>query len=107
MKNIGQMVKQAQELQERMSAMQAELAKHEVEGASGAGMIKVVVTGKGELRKVKIDPSLIDPKEPEVLEDLIVAAVNDARAKVEAHVAAEMGKLTGGLQLPPGMKLPF
>jgi nucleoid-associated protein EbfC len=70
-------------------------------------MVSVTVNGKGEARQVKIDPSLVDPEETEVLEDLIVAAFNDAKAKVEAHVAQEMSKLTGGLNLPAGMKLPF
>jgi DNA-binding YbaB/EbfC family protein len=76
-------------------------------GSAGGGMVSVTVNGKGEARQVKIDPSLVDPEETEVLEDLIVAAFNDAKAKVEAHVAEEMSKLTGGLNLPGGMKLPF
>ena len=70
-------------------------------------MVNVTMTGKGELRKVKIDPKLIDPNDVEMIEDLVVAACNDAKQKVEAHVAEEMKKLTGGLSLPPGMKLPF
>lgn len=107
MKNLGQLMKQAQEMQGRMQAMQAKLAEVELEGAAGGGMVKVTVNGKGEMRKLRIDPVLVDPKEVEVLEDLIVAAFNDAKAKVEAHVAAEMRKLTGGLDLPPGLKLPF
>ena len=107
MKNLGQLMKQAQEMQGRMQAMQQKLAEIELEGTSGGGMVKVTVNGKGEMRRLKIDPALVDPQEVEVLEDLIVAAFNDAKAKAEAHLAAEMQKLTGGLSLPPGLKLPF
>ncbi|MBM3597037.1 MAG: YbaB/EbfC family nucleoid-associated protein [Alphaproteobacteria bacterium] len=107
MKNLGQMMKQAQQMQAKMAEMQAKLDQIEVTGAAGGGMVQVTLNGKGDMRKVKIDPSLVDPKDVEVLEDLILAAANDAKAKVEAHVAAEMAKLTGGLNLPPGLKLPF
>ena len=107
MKNLGQLMKQAQEMQSRMQAMQEKLAELELEGAAGGGMVKVTINGRSEVRRVKIDPSLADPKEVEVLEDLIVAACNDAKTKVEARVAEEMQKLTGGLPLPPGLKLPF
>lgn len=107
MKNLGQMMKQAQEMQARMAEMQAQLEHHEVTGASGGGMVAVTLNGKGELRRIKIDPSLIDPKEPEILEDLIVAAHKDAKTKVEQHLADEMAKLTGGLKLPGNMKFPF
>jgi len=107
MKNLGQMIKQAQQMQAKMAEMQAKLDQIEVTGAAGGGMVQVTLNGKGDMRKVKIDPSLVDPKDVEVLEDLILAAANDAKAKVEAHVAAEMAKLTGGLNLPPGLKLPF
>lgn len=107
MKNINQMMKQAQQLQEKMAEMQERMNQVEMEGASGGGMVKVKVNGKGEMRGITIDPSLVDPKEVEVLEDLIMAAFNDAKAKVETHVAEEMGKITGGLNLPGGMKLPF
>lgn len=107
MKNLGQMMKQAQEMQARMGQMQAELAAREVSGVSGGGMVTVTLNGKGDMRGLKIDPSLIDPNETEVLEDLIKAAHNDARAKTEALMAEEMAKLTGGLKLPPGFKLPF
>jgi hypothetical protein len=78
-----------------------------VTGASGGGLVQVTLTGKGDARGVKIDPSLVKEGEAEVLEDLIVAALNDAKAKVEARVAEEMKKVTGGMNLPPGMKLPF
>jgi nucleoid-associated protein EbfC len=107
MKNLGQMMKQAQEMQARMAEMQARLDQVEMTGASGGGLVQVTLTGKGEMRKLTIDKSLVDPNEVEVLEDLILAAFTDAKQRVEAHVAEEMGKLTGGLKLPPGMKLPF
>jgi DNA-binding YbaB/EbfC family protein len=107
MKNLGQMLKQAQAMQARMAELQSQLEQVEMTGGAGGGMVSVTVNGKGEARQVKIDPSLVDPEETEVLEDLIVAAFNDAKAKVEAHVAEEMSKLTGGLNLPGGMKLPF
>ncbi|MBW8726370.1 MAG: YbaB/EbfC family nucleoid-associated protein [Inquilinus limosus] len=107
MKNLGQMMKQAQEMQAKMAEMQERLADIEVPGQAGAGMIAVVLNGKGELRSLKIDPKLVDPSEVEVLEDLIVAAFNDAKGKVEDAVQAETSKLMGGLKLPPGMKLPF
>ena len=107
MKNLGQMMKQAQQMQAKMAEMQAQLETVEMTGASGGGLVQVTVGGKGDLRRVKLDKSLIDPNEVEVLEDLIVAAFNEAKTRVEAHVAQEMAKVTGGLQLPPGMKLPF
>ncbi len=107
MKNFGQMMKQAQEMQAKMAEMQARLEQVEMTGAAGGGLVQVTLTGKGEMRKVKIDKSLADPNEVEVLEDLVLAAFNDAKQRVEVHVAEEMSKLTGGLKLPPGMKLPF
>ncbi len=107
MKNLGQMMKQAQEMQAKMAEMQEQLAEIEVTGASGGGMIKVTLNGKGEMRKVAIDPALVDPDEVEVLEDLIVAATNDAKSKAEAKVAEKMRELTGGLNLPPGFSLPM
>ncbi len=107
MKNLGQMMKQAQEMQAKMAEMQERLAAVEVTGASGGGMIQVTLNGKGEMRKIAIDPALMDPNEVEVLEDLIVAATNDAKVKVEAQAAQRMSELTGGLNLPPGFKLPF
>lgn len=107
MKNLGQMLKQAQEVQSKMAEMQDKLAATELTGASGGGMVKLTLNGKNEMRAIKIDAGLLDPKDVEMLEDLIVAAFNDAKAKVDAHMAEEMAKITGGLQLPPGMKLPF
>ena len=107
MKNLGQMMKQAQQLQTRMAEMQAKMAELEVTGTSGGGMVAVTMTGKGEVKRVKLDPKLAEPAEIEVLEDLIAAACNDARAKSEALMAEEMGKVTGGLSRPPGFQLPF
>jgi DNA-binding YbaB/EbfC family protein len=107
MKNLGNLMKQAQQMQAKMGEMQAELGTMEIDGAAGGGMVKVVVNGKGDLRRLKIDPSLCTPDEVEVLEDLIVAACNDARAKAEDLAQSKMAQLTSGLPLPPGMKLPF
>lgn len=107
MKNINEMMKKAQDLQKKMAEMQERMNLIEMTGSSGAGMVKITVNGKGEMNAITIDPALLDPKEAEVLEDLIVAAFNDAKTKVDTHVAEEMGKLTGGLGLPGGMKLPF
>jgi nucleoid-associated protein EbfC len=107
MKNLGNMLKQAQQMQTRMQEMQAKLEATEVEGASGGGMVKVRLTGKGDLRRVIIDPALMNAEEREVLEDLLVAAHADAKQKVEATMAEEMQKATAGINLPPGMKLPF
>lgn len=105
MKNLGQLMKQAQSMQNRMEEVQAELAAAVVEGESGAGLVVVTLTGKGEMKRIKIDPSLL--ADGEVLEDLIVAAHTDAKAKSEAMAQDKMSELTGGLTLPPGMKLPF
>ncbi len=107
MKNLGQMMKQAQQMQVRMQEMQDKLGAVEVTGVSGGGMVSITLNGKGEMRGVKIDPSLFNGDDAEVVEDLIVAAFSDAKSKVEAHVAEEMSKVTGGLNLPPGMTLPF
>ena len=107
MKNLGQMMKQIQGMQSQMQEMQSALERMEMTGQAGGGMVNVTLSGKGEMRRVKIDPKLLDPAEIEVLEDLILAAAKDAKAKVDEHVASEMSKLTGGLPLPPGMKLPF
>ena len=107
MNNLGEMLKQAQEMQSKMAEMQAKLEGIEVTGASGGGLVTVTLGGKGDVRKIKIDPSIVDAREVEVLEDLITAGVNDAKAKLEVRVADEMAKITGGLNLPPGLKLPF
>jgi DNA-binding YbaB/EbfC family protein len=106
-KNINQLMKQAQQMQNRMAEMQAKLAEVEMSGQSGGGMVTALMNGKGELRKITLSKEIVDPAEIEMLEDLIIAAVADAKNKIEAHVAGETQKLMGGLPLPPGMKLPF
>jgi len=90
-----------------MAAAQDTIARLEVEGQSGAGLVKITMTGKGTVTRVAIDPSLVVASEKEMLEDLIAAALNDARAKADARAAEEMSKVAGGLNLPPGLKLPF
>jgi DNA-binding YbaB/EbfC family protein len=108
MKNLGQMLKQAQEMQGRMAKVQEELAAMEVVGKAGAGTVVVTLNGKGEARGVKIDPALLSgPEDVEVLEDLMVAAINDAKSQVEAKTQEKMSEITGGIQLPPGFKMPF
>ena len=107
MVNIGNMMKQAQQIQKKMSEAQEKLKSIEVEGSSGGGMVKVISTAKGEIKKVSIDPSLMKDSEKEITEDLIVAAINDAKQKAESAAQEEMKNITGGLALPPGMKLPF
>jgi nucleoid-associated protein EbfC len=107
MKNLSQMLKQAQEMQSKMAEMQTALAELEVTGQSGGGFVTVTVNGKGDIKRVKIDPKLVDPNEIAVLEDLIVAAARDAKTKADTQVQEQMAKLTGGLQLPAGFKLPF
>ena len=107
MKNLGQMLKQAQEMQAKIQEIQDGLTNMEVIGTSGAGMCQVTMNGNGEARHVKIDQALVTPDDVEVLEDLILAAINDAKAKAKEKSQEEMQKLTGGLQLPPGFQLPF
>ena len=101
------MMKQAQQMQSKMAEMQASMETIEVTGSSGGGLIKVTLNGKSEVKGIKIDPSLLDANEIEILEDLITAAFNDAKTKVETLMQEEMAKVTGGLKLPPGMNLPF
>ena len=103
--NLMKMMQQAQQIQGRMQQMQEELAGLEITGQSGAGLVKVTLNGKMEARAVKIDPSLIKPDEAEMLEDLILAAFQDAKGKVETEVQAKMQEVTGGLPIPPGLKL--
>ena len=105
MKNFAEMMKQAQALQGRMADMQAELERTLIEGRSGGGMVVVTLSGKGDMTGLKIDQSLLKPEEAEILEDLIVAAHSDAKAKVERLMQEKMQSLTGGLPLPPGLKL--
>jgi DNA-binding YbaB/EbfC family protein len=107
MKDMFGMMKQAKELQSRMQAMQDEIAALTIDGSAGGGLVKVTVNGKSEVKSLSIDPSLVKPEEVEILEDLIVAALGDARAKAEAALADKMREVTGGLSLPPVMKLPF
>lgn len=105
--NIQKIMKQAQDAQNKIAEMQKRLEEEETEGSSGGGMIVVRMSGKGALKKISIDKSLIDPNEKEMLEDLIIAAFNDAKQKVEQSANEQMSKIAGGLGLPPGMKLPF
>jgi nucleoid-associated protein EbfC len=105
--DMAKIMKQAQEMQSRMADAQGRLDAIEVEGEAGAGLVRATASAKGELRRLSIDPSLFVPEEREVVEDLIVAAVRDAQGKAVAAAQAEMAKVTEGLDLPPGMKLPF
>ncbi len=107
MKNLGKMMQQAQQMQAKMAEMRTALDSMEVEGQSGGGMVTVTMTGKHEVRAVRIDPSLISPEDAEVLEDLIAAACNEASGKVEDMMREKVKEMTGGLELPPGMSLPF
>ena len=103
---MGNLMKQAQQMQAKMAKAQEELAQMEVTGESGAGMVKVTMTGSHNIRRVEIDDSLMDD-DKEMLEDLIAASFNDAVRRVEEQNKEKMGALTGGMQLPPGMKMPF
>ena len=107
MKDIMGMMKAASEMKSKMEAMQAELAELVVEGRSGGGMVVVALSGKGDVRGIKIDPSLLKPEDAEVIEDLIVAAFTDAKGKSEEEMQRRMAEVTAGLPIPPGMKLPF
>ncbi|PLX38164.1 MAG: YbaB/EbfC family nucleoid-associated protein [Hyphomicrobiales bacterium] len=101
------MMKQAKDLQSKMASLQEEVGDLEVEGTAGAGMVTVRLTGKGEMKGLTIDPSLLKEDEAEILEDLIIAAHADAKGKAEAALQEKTQELMGGLGLPPGMKLPF
>jgi DNA-binding YbaB/EbfC family protein len=105
--DMAKLMKQAQEFQAKMTEVQDRLESIEVTGEAGAGLVKVTATAKGAVRAVAIDPSLFRPEEREGVEDLIVAAIQDAQARASAAAQSEMGRLTEGLDLPPGMKLPF
>ncbi|MDP4840689.1 MAG: YbaB/EbfC family nucleoid-associated protein [Alphaproteobacteria bacterium] len=107
MTNIGQLMKQAQQMQKKMQEVQAKLDNMSVEGTAGGGMINVVMTCKGEVKKITIDPNLVDKDEIEMLEDLITAALNDAKGKAQTLMDKEMAGVTGGMGLPSGMKFPF
>jgi DNA-binding YbaB/EbfC family protein len=105
MKNPFDLMKQVQQMQERAQRLQEELAAMEIAGESGGGLVRVTLNGKGDMKGVRIDPSLMKPEETEILEDLIMAASADAKVKVEAQMQGKMQELTGGLPLPPGLKL--
>lgn len=105
--NIANMMKQAKEMQAKMEKMQEKLGNLEVEGTSGGGMVSLTITGKGEMKKIAISDECMSPDDKEMLEDLIVAAYNDAKVKMDNKNAEEMQKITGGMGLPGGMKLPF
>lgn len=107
MKDLMGLMKQAQAMQEKMAEAQARLDETEVTGEAGAGLVSVVMTAKGDMKRMSIDKSLMDPDEPEILEDLVLAAHADARRKAEARQQEIMKEAAGGLQLPPGMNLPF
>ena len=107
MKNLEDIMQAAQNMQEELQKAQANLGNIEVEGAAGGGLVKVRATAKGEIKGLDIDDSLMTPDEKSVLEDLIAAAINDARAKADAKSQEEMSKMTSGLSLPPGFKMPF
>lgn len=105
LKDLGALMKQAQQMQQKVGELQQELAGMELVGVAGAGMVKVTVDGRGATRRVEIDPSLFAPADRAVVEDLVVAACNDARVRVEQAVAERMKAMTGGLPLPPGFRL--
>ncbi|MBL4802438.1 MAG: YbaB/EbfC family nucleoid-associated protein [Emcibacter sp.] len=107
MKNLGKMMQQAQEMQSKMADMQATLEKTECTGQSGGGLVSVTLNGKGNMKALKIDPSIFSSDDAEMVEDLIVAAFNEAKRKVEEYSQSEMAKITGGMQLPEGFSLPF
>jgi DNA-binding YbaB/EbfC family protein len=107
MKNLTGLMKQASQMQQKMQELQARLDAAVIEGVSGAGLVRLTVNGQGDLKTIKIDPKLVDPGETEMLEDLIVAAHADAKAKLDSLKESEMKNATGGLNLPAGMKLPF
>jgi DNA-binding YbaB/EbfC family protein len=107
MKNLAGLMKQAQQMQQKMADLQAKLDAAEIDGVAGAGLVRVTLSGKGALKKVKIDPKLADPAETEMLEDLILAAHADAKARLDEMTESEMKNATGGMNLPAGLKLPF
>ncbi len=105
MKDLMGVMKQVGEMQARMQTMQEELGALEIEGQAGAGLVQVTLSGKGDMKKVRIDPSLMKPEEAEILEDLVVAATQDAKGKLDAQLQAKMQEMAGGLPMPPGLKL--
>jgi len=107
MMNLQKMLKQAQDMQQKLQDMQQEMEAKEYDGTAGGGMVTVTLTGKGKMVRLAVDPSLVDPEDKEVLEDLIVAAHNDAKTKADDAMAGAMNDMTGGMQMPPGFKMPF
>ena len=105
--NFNNMMKQAQDLQKKMADAQKKVESLEAEGTSGGGLIKIIIDGKNSVKSVKIDESLISKDDIEILEDLILAAFNDGKEKIQKKISDEMSSITGGLQLPPGFKMPF
>lgn len=105
--NIAGMMKKAQEMQKKMQEMQDNLVNISEEGTAGAGMVTVIINGKNEVKKINISDELMNVSEKDILEDLLIAALNDAKRKIDTKAATEMEKITGGLGLPGGMKLPF
>tara|TARA_B100001996_G_scaffold97672_1_gene73129 strand:- start:518 stop:841 length:324 start_codon:yes stop_codon:yes gene_type:complete len=107
MTNLSQIMKQAKAMQEKMAEVQKKIEETEIEGISGGGVVKVLLNGKHIVKKITIDPSIVEKEEVEVLEDLIMAAINDANKKIAETMSSQLGSMSGGMELPPGMKLPF
>lgn len=105
--NLQKMMKQAQQMQQKIADMQSQMEMFEADGSAASGMVTTRLNGKNQMLKMTIDPSLLKPEEKEILEDLIIAAYRDARDKIDSHFADSMGSVTGGMDLPPGFKLPF
>ena len=107
MNNMSQIMKQAKVMQEKMAEMQKKIEETEIEGSSGGGAVKIVMNGKHEVKNLFIDPSIVNSDEKEVLEDLIIAALNDVNKKIAENTNDQLGSISGGMGLPPGLKLPF
>ena len=107
MNNMSQIMKQAKAMQEKMAEMQKKIEQTEIEGSSGGGAVKIVMNGKHEVKNLFIDPSIVNSDEKEVLEDLIIAALNDVNKKIAENTNDQLGSISGGMGLPPGFKLPF
>ena len=107
MNNMSQIMKQAKAMQEKMAEMQKKIEETEIEGSSGVGAVKIVMNGKHEVKNLFIDPSIVNSDEKEVLEDLIIAALNDVNKKIAENTNDQLGAISGGIGLPPGLKLPF
>ena len=107
MNNMSQIMKQAKAMQEKMAEMQKKIEETEIEGSSGGGAVKIVMNGKHEVKNLFIDPSIVNSDEKEVLEDLIIAALNDVNNKIAENTNDQLGSISGGMGLPPGFKLPF